>query len=157
MNWNRALLALACIISLLAGNFGAKAEMPDIIPLPVKLELQPGTFVLAQTAKIVVSPGAEETGRYLAAELGRRVSIHPDILTATHPRGGGDIELTVQTANFPLGEEGYTLVVKPGGVIIKAGGPTGLFYGVQSFLQLLPVAAESDRTPTNRLIPCVTV
>jgi len=42
-----------------------------------------------------------------------------------------------------LNEEGYTLDVTTNNVVIKAKNAQGLFYGMQSFLQLLPAEVES--------------
>lgn len=42
-----------------------------------------------------------------------------------------------------LGEEGYTLNVAEKGVVIRASTPTGIFYGIQSLRQLLPVEIAS--------------
>ena len=37
-----------------------------------------------------------------------------------------------------LGDEGYTLSVTTKNIIIKANKPAGIFYGVQSLMQLFP-------------------
>ena len=42
-----------------------------------------------------------------------------------------------------IGKEGYTLESSPQGVIITANQPAGLFYGMQTLLQLLPKEIES--------------
>ncbi|WP_225978451.1 beta-N-acetylhexosaminidase [Gandjariella thermophila] len=53
-----------------------------------------------------------------------------------------------------LGDEGYQLDAAPGGVVIRAAAPAGLFHGVQTLRQLLPPAAESDRRqPGPWLVP----
>jgi hexosaminidase len=48
-----------------------------------------------------------------------------------------------KTADKTLGSEGYRLSVKPSGVTITANAPAGLFYGVQTLLQLFPKEIES--------------
>ena len=42
-----------------------------------------------------------------------------------------------------IGKEGYTLISSPNGVVITANEPAGLFYGMQTLLQLLPKEVES--------------
>jgi hypothetical protein len=63
----------------------AEAQAPAIIPLPQKMEVQPGSFsapcpLSGRKTKILVNTGAEETGRYLAAELRRRASVELDVV-----------------------------------------------------------------------------
>jgi hexosaminidase len=164
MKWNCKLRSLGAIFSLLSGALWAEAQAPAIIPLPQEMEVQPGSFVLRAHArllgagtKIVVSPGAEETGRYLAAELRRRTLAELEVMAESKAPASGNIELRLEGTNSEPGAEGYTLTVAPKGVMIQAGSSAGLFYGVQSFLQLLPVPNEAGRRPTSWLIPCVQV
>lgn len=53
------------------------------------------------------------------------------------------------TANKLLGEEGYRLSVNAKGIEITANKPAGIFYGVQTLLQLLPPAIESKEKQNN--------
>ncbi len=168
MNWKLKLASLGSILSLAAGSLWADARGPAIIPLPQKMEDQPGSFVLRsgpaapgpalETAtKILVNTGAEETGRYLAAELRRRTFGGFDVLPGMEPREQGNIRLILEKARAGGGDEGYSLSVAPEGVTIRARATAGLFYGAQSFLQLLPVADESGRPSTHCLIPCLRI
>jgi hexosaminidase len=164
MNWNCKLRRLGAIFSLLAGALRADAQAPAIIPLPQKMEVQPGSFVLgAHTglpgaeSKIIVSPGAEETGRYLAVELRRRTGVELKVEPEAQAEGNGNIVLRLQDANPEPGKEGYALIVAPKEVTIQAAASAGLFYGMQSLLQLLPIAGKTGPQPTSWSIPCVQV
>jgi hexosaminidase len=164
MNWNCKLRCLPVIFSLLSGAPWADAQMPAIIPLPQKMEVQPGSFVLRSHGhllgagtKIVVNPGSEETGRYLAGELRRRTSVELDVLPEAKAGGSGNIELRLEGTNSEPGGEGYMLTVAPKGVVIQAGASAGLFYGAQSLLQLLPVPDKAASRPTSWSIPSVHV
>jgi hexosaminidase len=53
----------------------------------------------------------------------------------------GAIRLTTQDGDAGLGPEGYELMVAPDSVLIRAPAQAGLFYGVETFLQLLPPEA----------------
>ena len=157
MNWNLKLRGLGSIFILLAGALWADAQAPAIIPLPQSLEVQPGSFVLRAAAKIVVNSDADQTGRYLAGELRRRASVDLPVIPEANAQGTGNIELKLQDAGSSLGDEGYTLAVAPDGVTIRARTPAGLFYGVQSLLQLLPLTDANGGGSPNWLIPCVRV
>jgi len=164
MNWNCSLRSFVPIFTLLAGAFWAEAQAPAIIPLPKTMEVQPGNFILHASGptpqaatRIVVNSGAEETGRYLADELRRRVSVECDVNSDPAAEAAGNIVLTLQDANPALGTEGYSLIVTPQGVTIRGATSAGLFYGAQSFLQLLPTPTENAGQRTNLEVPCVHV
>ena len=67
--------------------------------------------------------------------------------------------MTTQDAKPALGAEGYELTVTPDSVTIRAAGKAGLFYGVQTLLQLLPPESLASRlVPGTQLeIPCVRI
>ncbi len=58
-----------------------------------------------------------------------------------------------------LGKEGYNLKSGKAGVIIEANEPAGIYYGMQTLLQLLPKEIESKSTAkqTNWEVPGVTI
>ncbi|MES2776877.1 MAG: family 20 glycosylhydrolase [Bacteroidota bacterium] len=63
------------------------------------------------------------------------------------------------TLNVELGKEGYTLKSNKAGLIIEAREPAGIYYGVQTLLQLLPKEIES-KSKINRAgwpVPGVTI
>ena len=157
MNWNCQLRALGWVVSLLGGTIGAEAQAPAIIPLPQKMEIQAGSFAAGDRTKILVNTGAEETGRYLAGELRRRAWLDLEVIPGTKAQGAGNIELRLEDTSLPLGAEGYALAVAPEAVTIRAHSSAGLFYGVQSLLQLLPLADGAGRQATNISIPCVRI
>ena len=53
---------------------------------------------------------------------------------------------TNKKENKTIGKEGYTLNASSSGIIITANKPAGLFYGMQTLLQLLPKEIESSKT-----------
>ncbi len=160
----RTLIVAACLASLPA-VFAADANPPAIIPLPQKMEMHEGVFVLRPQGgvfhgrtKILVDSAMQETGQYLASRLakstGRAFAVNN---TPQTDLVNNAILLTTSGAKADLGPEGYELVVEPGGVVIRAIDPAGAFYGVQSLLQLLPpeVFADHPAAGVEWIIPCV--
>jgi hexosaminidase len=118
------------------------------------MEVQPGSFVLLAQENILAGPGAEDTGHYLANELRRRTTLELKVLLEKGGRVSGNIVLDLET-NSSMDREGYSLTVSPKEVEIHASSASGLFYGVQSLLQLLPVPDKASAQSANVSIPCV--
>jgi len=71
----------------------------------------------------------------------------------------GAIVLALDPADADLGDEGYRLKVTNAPVVIKGSKPAGVFYGVQTFYQLLPVEVEKSQ-PTPGIawsVPCIRI
>ncbi len=152
------LISLACCLSC----FGQadKNSRPAIIPEPVSLTRQAGTFTLKNNAVISVS-GTDGDAMKAAAYLSRALSV-PTGFKVTTRQGAGPatIQLNLlKSVNKEIGEEGYVLKVTPQGVTIAANKPAGLFYGVQTLLQLLPKDIESPKAVSGVAwtAPCVEV
>jgi hexosaminidase len=106
-----------------------------VIPIPARLMRRDGTFTLTRDTQIT----APEELRPLA-ELARDV-LRPATslpLAIVPAATGSRIALEVGTGSE--GDESYTLSVRPGEVRIAGRSPAGVFYGLQTFRQLLPPA-----------------
>ena len=130
-----------------------------IIPAPQRWELRDGTFLLDLSTRIVADPASQQTAQWLAERL-RSATGYP-IPVATSRTGdatAGTIRLTTQNA-AALGQEGYALTADPRSVVIRAPKPAGVFYGMQSLLQLLPPEVFSATAVTNVAwrMPCVEI
>jgi hexosaminidase len=138
----RGLAALLIGAVMLDGGGAAKAAPPvaTVIPRPVSVELGGGAFAAGAQTTVTVSPVTRETqpiAAELAEALGGRVG------------SGGAVTLELD-GPARLGNEGYDLAVAPGSVKLVARTPAGLFYGVQTIRQLLPVSGA-------RRLPAVTI
>ncbi len=122
---------------LAARIFAAEPSGPSVIPTPQKMEVRAGRFRLAADTRIKIDAASAETAEYLAAKLRAPTGFPFPIYTNDEPLKGV-IELTTKGAKAELAPEGYELEVAPDGVSIKAPTQAGLFYGVQTLLQLLP-------------------
>jgi hexosaminidase len=149
---------LVLLLSLISGVTSASnASNPAIIPLPQKLVSAPGVFELRPgRTSILADPAAQETAKYLAAQLQQFSGCDLQVRSsAESPKG--NILLTTKAASGSTGPEAYELSVTPEGIVIRAQDTAGLFYGVQSLLQLLPPppATPGSAGAGNRTIPCV--
>ena len=132
-------LHLIPLLALLTAQVAGANALPELIPLPQTVTAQEGVFNLAAQTRIVAGAGTEATARYLAAQLKPATGFHFRIKSKPgNPVAPGTILLSIET-NLPnLGPEGYTLNVTPEAVRIQGADAAGVFYGVQTLLQLLP-------------------
>lgn len=135
----------------------------SIIPQPVSLQTGAGAFVVKNGTSIEVVAGNAESNRtatYLSKALSIPTGYSLPVKTATSSKANGSIQLSLVSAGASdLGKEGYRLTVAPAGVSVAANTPAGLFYGVQTLLQLLPKEIESKAAVKNIQwsIPAVTI
>lgn len=136
---NKFLGSLAACAAMLGGvSTQAVAADINIIPVPVKTQVQKGEFVLPQ--KVVISyqtADGKNIAEYMADKL--KASTGYDVTV-----GGKKGNISIQISHsMKMAEEGYRLTVTSKGVVIKAKTGKGAFYGMQSFMQLLPAQVES--------------
>jgi hexosaminidase len=148
------------VLSLAATAFAVDTQAPALIPLPQEIQRLDGSFMLRKRTRIYTDAGSVETGDFLAQRL-RRSTGYPLKLSRTSrakPIKHG-ILLTTQNANPNLGSEGYELTVTKTGVVIRAPTQAGLFYGVQTLLQLLPpeIFGATRAANVDWRMPCVQI
>jgi hexosaminidase len=117
-----------------------------IIPLPTSVSLVPGSaFVVDSATAVVVAPSAgaevDRVASRLLELLGRPAATAPTHLASADTIPTHSIYLRLGN-DATLGDEGYRLDVTPALVTITANRPAGLFYGMQTMRQLLPVSIE---------------
>jgi hexosaminidase len=134
--------------------FGQKIS---IIPEPVSLVEKKGNFILPKIIDISAPKLENESVSFLQDKLTKATGYQSFV-----NRKGKVGQIKLALTNTPLsdlGKEGYTLNVNTAGVTIKANTQAGLFYGVQTLLQLLPAEIENS-TVQNGLkwsIPAVEI
>ena len=126
------ILAGAALGLLFASCTKEEQRTLSVIPAPLKVELQQGVF-----------PLNPETGLYIDASEGDK-KILKDYLAASFMKlkpvaaEEGHTIVLKQVAQLPEvnSSEGYVLTVTPDQVLIRATSGAGLFYGVQTMLQM---------------------
>lgn len=131
----RLLLALPLFVFAVACTT-KEAVSPSnisIIPKPFELTEYKGTFEWNENITIVSTEEGNEAAEFLS-EFFKSKNISTTIESAS------DIEHQITLSilsDSTLGEEGYELSVNKKGVSIQANTAAGLFYGVQSLMQLI--------------------
>lgn len=138
------LLGLTCLIS--ASLF---AQNPAIIPAPTQATYSKGAYSLGNSIVLAGPKSPELATSYanLTAKLtqaaGKKVQWIHDQGAATSM---ASIRFNLNTKpDDRLGNEGYTLISDAKGVSIQANKPAGIFYGIQTLIQLLPKEIESKQ------------
>lgn len=110
----------------------------NIIPTPQSLVQHDGFFRLgSNTAIAAASPEAKTVAEFFAAKMKTATGLNIQVAEK------GNIQLSVDPSLDVANDEGYTLDVTKDGAVVVAKTAQGLFYGMQSFLQLLPAEIES--------------
>src|SRR6185312_15734803 len=130
-----ALMLLA--FSLFAHDAWAQVT---IIPQPDRIETGQGSFALNRDVRIVAPTDrrAQEIAAFLRDGIGKQSEMALRMgKAANQPRIELRIDPSVQ------GDEAYQLSVTPQGIVIAASDDRGLFWGVQTLLQLLPAGHQA--------------
>jgi hexosaminidase len=133
----------------------------SIVPVPVSVKVESGNFQLNQSTTILFYNAQimdladmmshllnEPTGYHMAIKNGRDVNAKNAIILVLN-----------KVAKSEIGDEGYTLDVSPEKITIAANKPQGIFYGMQSLMQLLPPDIESKTAVKSEkwTVPCVKI
>ncbi|MEA3450326.1 MAG: beta-N-acetylhexosaminidase [Bacteroidota bacterium] len=111
----------------------------NIIPEPQKVEILKGTYIFAKKIKIVIPFGGDEY-RFIADLLKEKLASSTDdiqiIIDSDFKRKADIVFILTNKYDPKISKEGYYLTVKKN-VEIVANSAQGLFYGLQTLLQLM--------------------
>lgn len=117
-----------------------------IIPLPAEMQMTEGNFTFTNsTALTANNDEAKTVATFFADKLAKATGFAPKVMERTLENA---INITVNP-EAEIAEEGYKLSVTPTGVNLEAKTAAGAFYGMQTFLQLLPAEIESPKKVTR--------
>ncbi len=157
MNYSQEwLFCVAC--SFLVSVVPISHASVSVIPAPVRMELQNGTFLLTPDTKIIVDAQTTELGGQLKEMLSPATGYSLGVVDASDLSNNA-IYLKLDSALKDLGEEGYRLAVTEKNVTLKAAGKAGIFYGMQTLRQLLPteIFKQAPVECIDWRIRCVTI
>ena len=132
--------SLSVIPFLLALSFILTAQSIDIIPQPRSVEMKEGFFTLEENTIVFFNdPQLKSLADYTVANV---KTLNNIALQAKYQKSVTPVQKSVSLildTQLKTAKEGYILSVSSGEIAIKSGTSQGLFYGVQSFLQLVPI------------------
>lgn len=154
------LLLLSSLLSFIllgcGSDFQSRPSIPAIIPDPVSVEKGSGRFLLSRqtiirgdTSRAGIKNVATQLKRTMDSATGYDLSIAPEEVEPSRAQTSeGLISLKIAPNSKEVDhEEGYHLEVLSDSINITAPTAQGLFYGMQTLLQLFPVHIyESDYT-----------
>ena len=153
------IICLAFLICINMSAFSQSSQEIALIPQPVSLEKQNGSFELPDQLTIHVGNDAElkRLASGLAERIGMATGKKVTVSETTSAQPGG-INLFLAT-NKSIPAEGYQLTVTTTNVVLEAAEPSGVFYGIQTLLQLLPkeIESKSKADIAKWEIPAVTI
>jgi hexosaminidase len=144
-----------CLLSFITFIFCADAQHKiSILPEPVEIKTGDGFFLLNPSSSISTSTADAELSR-LAEQLSAKLAITTGFKMPVRAGGimtnnVGNILLQINKSNeLVLGNEGYRLNIGQTLITISANKPAGLYYGIQSLLQLLPKEIDQKQPVAN--------
>ena len=125
---------------------------PEIIPLPVSMIRENGYSILKNHTTISISNNSPVL-KELAANLSKKISLPTGYkISIVSEKSPGYIRLhLLKKQDILLGKEGYSLIVKGSSIDISANTEAGIFYGIQTLLQLFPKEIECSSVQNNSI------
>jgi hexosaminidase len=158
-NYSSRLKSLLIITCFLAFVFQVKAQTPvddphmGIIPAPASITKATGTFVFSQLTLIKADNIKDRNIAFLKDFLlnNRHFNNKLSKYNSRIRSNKGTWLVITSKGAAALPKEGYKLTITPRRITIIGKG-AGLFYGIQSFMQLFPV-----ETSGTEKLPCITI
>lgn len=116
-----------------------------VIPEPVSVKVEQGFFALKPDTKIFYdNDHLKSVSELFLQMLNAPTGYHLSLRRSNEKKAVNAILLKIiKNRNDQIGDEGYILKVSPKQVVISANTAHGVFYGMQSLMQLFPPQIES--------------
>ena len=127
--------------------FSIAVMAQNILPSPMFVKNSTSKFILEKEGSIAFSQESIESANYLSNKLNSYFKVN------LSDSDQGDIILSCESKDLGLGKEGYTLSINDDRIKITSNTNTGIFYGIQSLLQLLPNEIQAGKPFTvNKIV-----
>lgn len=141
---------------LFSMNLPAQTNNINIIPKPQEIKVLGGNFTINSSTKILYDDKTEMIAKYFADEVDGLFGIKLKTENSTVNSETNVIILRLSKLDHRSSKDAYNLNITKEKIIIAANEPNGIFYGIQSLRQLLPV--EKNLKSKNELVvPAVDV
>lgn len=146
---------------LLSSTLFAQVQPSDIsiIPQPVSLTRNQGEFTLPRNITIHAPNNPDLV--YTVSMLQNKLRISSDYHVITSSHADNSVIKLQLNENFDeqIGNEGYELSVNHKGIVLKANKAVGLFYAVQTLVQLFPpeIEAKEQFSGIKYVLPLVEI
>lgn len=127
---------------LIAANTHLIGQSLTIIPKPSEVSVREGSFELSKTTGITFD-ASNAALKDIAAQFNEYLNTYYKTTLPVNEKGKDGISLKINKS-LPLGDESYLLKVDQKGISITAKAPAGIFYGMQSLKQMLPVSKGAN-------------
>ena len=132
---------------LLIGNSCSERKEIDVIPMPRSVEYHSGNFTISPETKFYTNLSVESRQALTDYLEWTSLGSVPFAESATSNNG---IELNLCDSSIVTGNEAYRIEIDKKGVRLSANTETGIFYGLQTLLQLL-------NNGDNKTLPALTI
>ena len=155
----KSILFITLIILFFNSYSQRSARSIYLIPQPVSLTEGNGSFIVKMNLSIIVPKNdevkkiADQFSKQVSLATGYKINSKEGTVAVTN-----SILLTL-SADKTIPDEGYRLKVSKTGITLTAKKPAGIFYGIQTLLQLFPSDIQG-KIPSERKewsIPFVTI
>jgi len=152
MAYKKAFFSLFISLFFLIAFVNAQDTNPyaGIIPAPVSLKKSAGEFTLSRETVLIADSVADKAVNFFADYLQNKAMLYIKPVANTGQSIDNSIVLT-SAGTDAMPAEGYRLTITPKNITIAAKG-AGLFYAVQTLIQLMP----AERSAVTKL-PCMQV
>jgi len=122
----------------------------SIIPKPVSMILGEGNFTITEQTVIESDPKLIEVATYFRDLILPATGFNLEISNLkTDLTRSNTFYLKLNGELSNLSEEGYSLKINPQTVVLSASKPVGIFYGIQTIRQLLPIEIEKKKESSD--------